>query len=131
MPNYSITRPFVIVSDLREIEDIVLRRNGIIDRAPIMHDFFSLLFPRATVSMRTTQEFKQKRGMWNSILMPKFMHEVLGPCVYDAVQDLIELWKQKKGLAGDLPFHVGEDLRQMSLEVIWKTLLNEKFGVLR
>lgn len=45
----SRTHPVVILSDLREIEDIVKRKTSLIDRADVMHICFDLLVPNASI----------------------------------------------------------------------------------
>ena len=71
-----------MVSDLREIENIVTKRGNEIDRAPLMHDFFGLLVPEATIGMGTNERFKKQRRLWNRILSPAFLKQVAAPALH-------------------------------------------------
>ena len=118
LPNYSITRPVVIVTDQQEIEDITIRRSAIFDRTPLMHAWFDVLFPRSTVTMQTTPEFKEKRRLFLTVLQNAFMTKVTAPCIYQASQRLLQLWERKMHAAGGFPFDASEDIQQTMVEMI-------------
>ncbi|KAI0123045.1 cytochrome P450 [Xylariales sp. AK1849] len=130
MPPFSLTSPVVLVADLQEIEDIVTKRTREIDRASMMHDFFGLLAPGATIGMQTTARFKQQRRLWNSILSPSFLNEVVAPCFHEKLCQLIELWGTKANLAPGCAFEAVEDMRQTALEATWTMAVGSSLGLL-
>lgn len=131
LPVYSISRPVVLIADIREIEDISLRRNSTIDRASLLQDFFGLLFPKATIGMPTHGLFKRQRRLWNCVLAPNFMGMVVEPHLYSSILELIHLWREKTELARGLPFVAAEDVRQTALDAMWTILGGTELGLLR
>jgi cytochrome P450 len=130
LPNYSITRPIVIVTDQQEIEDIVIRRSAIFDRTPLMHAWFDVLFPRSTVTMQTTPEFKEKRRLFHTVLQNGFMTNITAPYVFQASQRLVQLWERKMQAASGLPFEAYEDIQQTMVEMIVPMLTENHIDLL-
>ena len=130
LPNYSIIRPVVIVTDQQEIEDITVRRSSIFDRTSLMHAWFDVLFPRSTVTMQTTPEFKEKRRLFHAVLQNGFVTNVTAPYVYQASQRLIQLWERKMQAAGGLPFEAYEDIQQTMVETIVPMLTGNHLDIL-
>lgn len=130
IPNFSFTKPVLVLADLHEIEDIVTRRMHEIDRSHLMHDWFGLLVPRATIGMKTNSGFKQQRRLWNTILAPNFMEKVAAPVLHTAIEKMIRLWEIKGRVASELAFEIDLDLRQTALEGMWDMITGQPMGVL-
>ncbi|KAH8663992.1 cytochrome P450 [Xylariales sp. PMI_506] len=130
VPSFSLTSPVVLVADLPEIEDIATRRLREIDRASLMHDFFGLLVPGATIGMKTGAQFKQQRRLWNGILSPGFLGKVAGPVFCHKISRLTELWKVKAQLAEGCAFEAVEDIRQTALDAMWTMATGSNLGLL-
>lgn len=129
LPSFSTTSPVVVVTDQREVKDIVTRRLGVIDRSHLMHLWFGLLCPKASIGMHTTQEFRTIRWSWNSVLNPAFLGTVAGPRARDSAMALAELWSLKADKNRGAAFEAGEDLRRTTLEAMLDTLLGRQLGV--
>ncbi|ORY09598.1 cytochrome P450, partial [Clohesyomyces aquaticus] len=130
IPSFSYHRPTVVVADLREIEDIVTKRLDEIDRSPLMHDFFGLLVPRATIGMPTGSVFKQQRRLWNSMLSPKFLREVAAPKFHETFIQLSVLWREKAKVAQFDAFEINEDIKLATLDAIWQMAVGSDLGLL-
>ncbi|KAF2115954.1 cytochrome P450, partial [Lophiotrema nucula] len=130
IPSFSNTHPVVIISDLREVEDIVTKRGNEIDRAPLMHDFFGLLVPNATIGMGTNDRFKKQRRLWNSILSPTFLDSIAAPAIHDTTIKLADLWQRKAKLAEGAAFAFGNDIKMATLDAIWRMAVGTDLGLL-
>lgn len=128
LPSFSTTSPVVVVTDQQEVKDIVTRRLGAIDRSGLMHLWFGLLCPKASIGMHTDQDFKMIRWAWNSVLNPVFLGTLAAPRARDSAMALAELWSLKAKECG-AAFKAGEDLRRTTLEAMLNTLLGRQLGV--
>ena len=112
-------RPWVVVTDFREAQDILLRRTKEFDRANFMGDIFLGLLPEHHISMKTDNTFKQHRRWLQDLMTPAFLHGVSGPQIYVAFMDLVNLWEEKSRLAEGHPFEASEDLYRTALDAVW------------
>lgn len=129
LPSFSTTSPVVVVTDQEEVKDIVTRRLGAIDRSSLMHLWFGLLCPKASIGMHTDQEFKMIRWAWNSVLNPVFLGILAAPRARDSAMALAELWSLKADKERGAAFEAGEDLRRTTLEAMLDTLIGRQLGV--
>ncbi|KAH7073582.1 cytochrome P450 [Paraphoma chrysanthemicola] len=132
IPSFSTTHPTLVLADLPEIEDIVTKRIGEIDRADLMHTWFGLLVPRATIGFKSKDaHFKQQRRLWNVVLSPTFLDEVAAPCFAEVANKLAELWEKKAELAdSSFAFEALEDIRHATLDGVWKMCCATELGLL-
>ncbi|KAH7089848.1 cytochrome P450 [Paraphoma chrysanthemicola] len=132
IPPFSTTHPTLVLADLPEIEDIVTKRIAEIDRADLMHTWFGLLVPRATIGFKSKDaHFKQQRRLWNVILSPKFLDEVAAPCFVEVANKLAELWEKKAELAGSkYAFEALADIKHATLDGVWKMCCATELGLL-
>ncbi|CAO2648290.1 Nn.00g075570.m01.CDS01 [Neocucurbitaria sp. VM-36] len=132
VPSFSTTHPTLVLADLREIEDIVTRRIGEIDRADTMHIWFGLVAPRATIGLKSEDRaFKEQRRLWNVVLSPRFLEDVAAERFCEVAIKLAELWETKSRTAGqDLAFQGQDDIRIATLDGIWKMNVGSELGLL-
>ena len=69
-------RTFVVVSDMREAQDVCSRRTTDFDHADIANEMFQYSIPNATVTMRSHAEFRAQRKSWGGIMSTHFLHTV-------------------------------------------------------
>lgn len=131
-PSFSTNRPTLILADLSEIEHIATKRLGDIDRADIMHTWFGLLVPHATVGLKThDKHFREQRRLWSVILSPKFLNETASQCFAEVVEQLGDVWTRKAELAGaNHAFEAQDDIRLATLDCIWNLLCGSRLGLL-
>lgn len=128
----AIRRPLIILDDPREIEDILVRRNKEFDKAPMVVDNFSPIFPHATLSQFTTPVLKAQKRLWADGMTPGFLHKAAAPNIHKATLELIQLWRLKAStIFQDKPFDVYEDLQNAALDAIWVAVVGEEPGITR
>lgn len=72
-----LSRPTVIVSDFREVQDILLRRNKEFDKGGPMIDAFRGVVPYHHVCMETSEhQFKINRDLIKDLMTPSFLNDV-------------------------------------------------------
>ncbi|KAF2443839.1 cytochrome P450 [Karstenula rhodostoma CBS 690.94] len=131
IPSFSTTRPTLVLADLSEIEDIVTKRIAEIDRADLMHTWFGLLAPGATIGLKSRDsQFRRQRRLWNVILSPKFLNETAAPCFVEVAKKLSDIWVRKAELAGSChAFEAQEDIKHATLDGMWKMGCGAEMGL--
>lgn len=136
VPSFSTTHPTLVLADLREIEDIVTKRMSEIDRADMMHTWFGLVSPKATIGLKSKDKtFKEQRRLWNVVLSPKFLEEVAAQRFWEVAVKLAELWARKAEVSRaetgeELAFKAQEDIKLATLDGIWKMNAGSELGLL-
>jgi hypothetical protein len=131
-PAFSTTRPTLILADLPEIERIVTKQINEIDRADMMHTWFGLVVPRATIGLKTYDgHFRKQRRLWNVALSPKFLNEVAAQCFVGAANDLADVWMEKAELAGaGRAFEAQNDVKMATLDGMWMMCGGTSLGLM-
>lgn len=122
---------YIILSDHREIEDILVRRAADFDRAPLFAVFFRYLVPHSTIVMPTHEGFRHQRRLWSASMTSTFLQDVAAPYVHDSALALVKLWTRKAELARDRPFEAYHDIRLATLDLIWATSTGMKLESVR
>ncbi|KAF9693491.1 hypothetical protein EKO04_008109 [Ascochyta lentis] len=123
MPPISTTHPVLILSDLREVEDIVTKRMSETDRADIMHTWFGLVAPRASIGLKSKSDaYRKQRSLWNVILSPSFLREVVAKNIHDVALELVNLWTKKAEQSQGFPFDARDDIQMAMLEATWRNM---------
>lgn len=86
IPSLSTTSPVILIADLREVRDIVVKKCHKIGRALPIHYWFEVPFPYATTCMQTNTSFERQRGIWSYMLNPDFLNTVAVPTFEAAIQ---------------------------------------------
>lgn len=122
-------RPFVVIADHWEGEDILARRFLEFDRSRIMGDLFGGVVPNATIVQSSDHVFKSKRKLWSDTMSLGFQHDVVAPLVQTAAQDLCAVIRQKVRLTKEHPFEIGGDVSAAVFDSVWATFVGEDGGV--
>lgn len=118
--------PMLVLSDHREIEDILTRRTREFDRSSYTTLLFESLIPHATISMASHKMFKSQRSAWAPTMSPGFINHVAAAHMHKTVLELIALWQRKAVLAEGRPFRADDDIRYMTLDAIWAIALGDR-----
>ncbi|CAL3971619.1 unnamed protein product [Diplocarpon coronariae] len=113
------SKPWVIVTDWREAQDILLRRTKEFDRSNFFGDIFVGLVPKHHISMKTNDEFKQHRRWLQDLMTPAFLHKTAAPHIYNACLDMLQLWERKSEIAKEHPFNAPGDIYRAALDAVW------------
>ncbi|PVH99930.1 cytochrome P450 [Periconia macrospinosa] len=112
--------PWVVLTDPRESQDILLRRTKEFDRSAFFGELVGGILPEQHISFLSTDaRFKDNRNLINHLMAPSFIREVSGPAMYESVCTLMKLWRAKCIQAAGHPFSAHHDLTFWALDSIF------------
>ncbi|KAI1622060.1 cytochrome P450 [Exophiala viscosa] len=112
--------PWVLISDYRESQDILLRRTQEFDRSTFVIDAMVGLVPDFRITMHSTDpRFKTCRNLLKDLMTPGFLNEVEAPQIHANVETLVKLWDLKTQLAQGHPFHAAPDIYNVTLDSVF------------
>ncbi|KAL7625212.1 hypothetical protein AAE478_004427 [Parahypoxylon ruwenzoriense] len=128
------TKPWVIVTDFREAQDVLTRRTKTFDRAHFITEVFSTLIPHGMITMKSDDPSIQTNKMLvrgfmspttlNEVTMIPTVNNAIGPQLYKRTLQVMELWKAKARLACEHPFEMVEDMANAALDAIIGAVFN-------
>lgn len=121
-------RPFVIIADFREAQDIMVHRSREFDRSTFFGDLFTAVLPNHHVHMKTGPQWKSHRRLVGDTMSTNFLSNVVAPQLYNTALDNIELWKEKIRLAQGRPFEAMDDITRGALDIIWAAAFGTEIG---
>ncbi|KAJ9630460.1 hypothetical protein H2203_000981 [Taxawa tesnikishii (nom. ined.)] len=123
-------KPTVIVTDFREMQDILMRRSREFGRSTFLGDLFKGVGPNHHIWMPTQERFRQQRRLLADTQGPAFLNETGGPRIYESMQDLLELWRLKEKLAQGHPFEAPQDLQYAAFDALWVSTFGSVVGIM-
>lgn len=112
--------PWVVVTDPRESQDILLRRTKEFDRSGFFGELIGGILPEQHIQFLSTDaRFKDNRNLINHLMAPTFIRQVSAPAVYQSVCTLMRLWQAKCDLAHGRPFSPHQDITFWALDSIF------------
>ncbi|KAL3426511.1 Cytochrome P450 1A1-like protein 1 [Phlyctema vagabunda] len=128
---HPLGKPWVVIADTRESNDIMARRTGRdFDRSRFLGDLLASLSPEFHFHMPTGDRWKSHRKLVADTMSPAFLSAVAGPQMWESTMKVIELWRVKAHLAEGRPFSVVEDLRKAAFEIIWTATFGFETGAM-
>ena len=121
-------RPWVVVTDFREAQDIMVHRSKEFDRSDFFGDLFVMMMPESHVSFKTDEQWRMHRRLLGDTMSPQFLNDVASRQIYTSAGDIVKLWKEKMRLAKGRPFRVSEDVHRGALDVIWSATFGSDIG---
>ncbi|KAI7774563.1 cytochrome p450 [Diaporthe eres] len=113
------SRPIVVVTDHREIQDVVLRRAKDFDRSTFFKDAFGGVLPNHHIIQPTNEKFRAGRRLLADTMSSGFLHKVAAESLHRHILNLMDLWRIKSKAARGHAFAVAEDINHMALDSIW------------
>jgi hypothetical protein len=117
-------KPWVVIYDFRESQDILLRRNREFDRSPFIREVFGGIIPEHQFPMQTNDVWKQHRRLVQDLMAPTYLQQIAAPSIYNGILDLVRLWDLKSELSRGHPFRADEDIYRAALDVLWSSMFN-------
>ncbi|KAI8632916.1 cytochrome P450 [Xylariaceae sp. FL1651] len=111
-------KPWVVVTDFREAEDILMRRQGEFDRSTFLGEVFGPLLPNNHVWMPSDERFRAHRHLLRDTMSPGFLNGVVAPSIHTAILSLLDLWRLKDRIAKGRPVQVDEDIIRGVVDVV-------------
>ncbi len=124
-------KPVILIDDIREAEDILIRRNREFDRSKLTTVFFDTLLPKSTLAQFTTPELKAQKRLWSDVMSTDFLRRVVAPNIRESALELVELWRLRTAQKEGEPFEVMQGFNHGALDAIWIALLGSKLGIVR
>lgn len=125
-----IRKPFIVLEDPREIEDILVRRNKEFDVAPMAVEMYGPMFPNALIAQYSTPELKAQKRLWVDAGNAEFLRAVVAPNVHRATVNLLDLWRLKASIEAR-PFYILDDLKNSALDAVWISIVGEDPGMVK
>ncbi|KAJ5217448.1 cytochrome P450 [Penicillium chermesinum] len=121
-------RPWLLLADWHEAQDVLLRRGKDFDRSAFSSD---LLAPAGAFHIRfkTGDQWRAARKWLTDLMSPNFLNNVAGPAIYARTQDLVGLWQLKEKLAEGDTFSAKEDIDHVALDGILAFIFGEKLNI--
>jgi hypothetical protein len=116
------SKPWVVITDFREAQDIMVRRTKEFDRSKFFRDVSGAISPKSHFCMPTNSDFRQHRKWLQGTMGIGFLHDTASPHIYEAGLDLLQLWEQKARLAKGHPFTAADDLYRTAMDAVWAIL---------
>ncbi|KAM5350984.1 hypothetical protein ACJ41O_003707 [Fusarium nematophilum] len=111
-------KPFVLLSDYREAQDIFLRRTHEWDRSEFSIEILSGAGPSHHINMKTGPEWKAHRRLLQDLMTPAFLHNVAAPNIHNSVLNLVEFWDLKSKASGGNPFTALHDIYDAAMDAV-------------
>ncbi|KAK1974771.1 cytochrome P450 monooxygenase [Colletotrichum cereale] len=112
------SKPWVIISDFYETQDILVRRSKEFDRSAFTADLLGGVIPEHHSRWQTNDEYKSRRRLVGDILTPSFLNKVAAPLLHESTTRMTELWREKERLARGRPFWAMKDISHCALDAV-------------
>src|SRR5256714_6951297 len=122
------SKPWVMLTDFQEAQDIMTRRTKEFGRADVVGDLFAALLPNWHVHMPMGDEWRAHRRLIGDAFTPDFLSQVAGPQIYNTALDIIRLWREKTRLANGRPFFALDDIHHGALDVMCAAAFGSEIG---
>ena len=119
---HPFSKPWILVADFRESQDILMRRPEI-DKSTFIGDGLGALGD-FHARYKTNSDFKARRQMKQDLMTPNFLNNLMGPFMHSKGLELVNLLETKMNIANGRPFSIIADINYAALDV----MLNYAFG---
>ncbi|KAF2965614.1 hypothetical protein GQX73_g7966 [Xylaria multiplex] len=112
------SRPTILLSDYREVYDILTHRDADFQRGKKAEVLKGIL-PHAFPSLESFDpRYKESKAIMRGLMTPSFLQNVSAPPVYRATVRLLELWKLKCHMSRGRPFDAAGDIFAFSFDAV-------------
>lgn len=111
-------KPFVLLSDFRELQALMLTRAKDFDRSRLFRDILGGAGVHHHILKKTDADWRAQRKLLNDLMTPAFLHNVAAPHVCNAIGNIIELWEAKARIAEGRPFNIELDAYYLALDAV-------------
>ncbi|CAI0653167.1 unnamed protein product [Colletotrichum noveboracense] len=112
------SKPWVIISDFHETQDILIRRGKEFDRSEFTADVLAGVIPEHHSRWKTNDEWKSRRRLIGDILTPSFLSKVAAPLLHESTLRMTALWQEKSRLAKGRAFWALKDISHCALDAV-------------
>ncbi|KAM5352749.1 hypothetical protein ACJ41O_005471 [Fusarium nematophilum] len=113
-----LSKPWVVIADFQESQDICLRRTREFDRSTIWVDMFAGPAPQGHIHFPSNSAWKGHRRLLQDLMLPAFLNNVAAPAIYRNALDMLRLWSAKCRIADGRPFDAEKDIFYVALDAV-------------
>ncbi|KDN63974.1 putative cytochrome P450 monooxygenase [Colletotrichum sublineola] len=113
-----LSKPWVVISDFYETQDILVHRVKDFDRSTFTADLLSGVIPEHHSRWQTNGEYKARRRLIEGILTPSFLNKAAAPLLHESTLRMVDLWREKARLARGRPFWAMKDISHCALDAV-------------
>lgn len=110
-------KPWILLADYREAQDILFRRAHEFDKPQFLIDGLACLGD-FHARYPTSPLFRARRQLKQDLTTPKFLNDYMGPFIYSHGLKLVHSLELKMDLANGRPFSASHDFDFLSLDVM-------------
>ncbi|KAI0156917.1 cytochrome P450 [Xylariaceae sp. FL1272] len=116
--------PTLLLSDYREVNDILTHRDADFKRGEKKIDVFKGLIPHAFPAMESYHpDFRKSRELTKGLMAPDFLRKISLPKIYNYSRRLVELWQLKSSMSQDRPFDAVSDIGYFAFDTIMSSAI--------
>ncbi|KAL7414525.1 cytochrome P450 [Mrakia frigida] len=131
---FFLRKPIVVLSDLKEVEDILGRRSGEFDRARTTSKIFSCMARYGMLALPTNEMWRHHVRLFGPAMSNQNLRLVT-PSMTDIISQLITLWDIKSKHLGSLSsqeapegcFDAGKDIDFTTVDIISRLAFGESY----
>lgn len=112
------SKPWIVIADFQETQDICLRRTREFDRSPYWADIFAGPAPLGHIHFPSNRAWKGHRRLLQDLMLPAFLENVAAPAIYSNALDMLRLWDAKCRIADGRPFDAEKDIFYVALDAV-------------
>ncbi|ROT35564.1 cytochrome P450 [Sodiomyces alkalinus F11] len=120
-------KPFLLLSDSREAQDLLLRQAKAWDRSDWSIAILGGLLPYHHINLKTDAAWKSHRRLLQDLMTPGFLHGVAAPNIYGSAMRLVELWRVRARAADGRPFEAVTDVYYAALDAVFEFSFADSF----
>ncbi|KAL2759154.1 hypothetical protein ACRALDRAFT_2100631 [Sodiomyces alcalophilus JCM 7366] len=120
-------KPFVLLSDFREAQDLLLRQPKLWDRSDFSIALLSGMVPHHHINLKTGPAWKAHRRLLQDLMTPTFLHDVAAPNIYESAMQLVDLWGLRAAAADGRPFEAVRDVYYAALDAVLEFSFADSF----
>ncbi|KAL2878420.1 hypothetical protein SGCOL_006394 [Colletotrichum sp. CLE4] len=113
-----LSKPWLVISDFRETQDILLRRVKEFDRSAFTANLLGGVIPEHHSRWQTDEEYKSRKRLVGDILTPSFLGKAAAPLLHESTMRMTALWREKARLARGRPFSALKDISHCALDAV-------------
>ncbi|EGO03072.1 hypothetical protein SERLA73DRAFT_176590 [Serpula lacrymans var. lacrymans S7.3] len=119
----------IVLSDIQEIEDILLRRAKEFDRSDDMVNRFHGFLPHGQIALKTDAEFKVHRRFLTPAMTQKYLSAMTPGMSWNA-RELYRFWDSKRGYLNNEAFDPTNDFELSITDTLSELTFGQSFGLI-
>ncbi|KAK4447007.1 cytochrome P450 [Podospora aff. communis PSN243] len=122
-------KPAIVISDYREVSDILSRRDGLHFKRGIKVDSFKGIIPHSFSAMETFDpRFKPNREMAKGLMAPSWLFNTNSRYIYRGALDIVRIWRTNPQLEPRSSRDVANDIKSFAFATIWAAAFGFPLG---